>query len=118
MSIREASPPGQYPTLPAGSDRRAPWACRESTEEAYVAWIRRCIVFHNKRHPAEMGASAARVRRGCTLTQISISSGRILVRRVQGTATMPARAPPPLIVLNTISGDGARSRSDSEAAES
>ena len=26
------------------------------TEEAYVAWIRRFIVFHDKRHPAEMGA--------------------------------------------------------------
>ncbi len=65
MSIRAASPLGQYPTLPAGGDRRAPWACRESgppeppkprlldrvrqalrarhlsrrTEEAYVAWI-------------------------------------------------------------------------------
>ena len=26
------------------------------TEEAYVAWIRRYIVFHDKRHPAEMGA--------------------------------------------------------------
>ena len=25
------------------------------TEEAYVAWIRRFIFFHNKRHPAEMG---------------------------------------------------------------
>ena len=26
------------------------------TEDAYVAWIRRYIVFHGKRHPAEMGA--------------------------------------------------------------
>lgn len=26
------------------------------TEEAYVDWIRRFILFHNKRHPAEMGA--------------------------------------------------------------
>jgi site-specific recombinase XerD len=26
------------------------------TEEAYVAWIRRFILFHDKRHPAEMGA--------------------------------------------------------------
>ena len=82
MSIREASPPGQSSTPAAGGDRRAPWACRESgppeppkprlldrvrqalrarhlgrrTEEAYVAWIRRFIVFHDKRHPAEMGA--------------------------------------------------------------
>ena len=27
------------------------------TEEAYVVWIRRFIVFHDKRHPAEMGAA-------------------------------------------------------------
>ena len=27
------------------------------TEEAYVAWIRRYIIFHGKRHPMEMGAS-------------------------------------------------------------
>jgi integron integrase len=27
------------------------------TEEAYVAWIRRFIVFHRKTHPAQMGAS-------------------------------------------------------------
>jgi integron integrase len=27
------------------------------TEEAYVAWIRRFIFFHDKRHPAEMGAA-------------------------------------------------------------
>ena len=26
------------------------------TEDTYVAWIRRYIFFHNKRHPAEMGA--------------------------------------------------------------
>lgn len=25
------------------------------TEESYVAWIRRFIVFHGKRHPIEMG---------------------------------------------------------------
>lgn len=27
------------------------------TEKAYVAWIRRYILFHGKRHPAEMGAA-------------------------------------------------------------
>jgi len=29
---------------------------RRRTERAYVGWIRRCILFHGKRHPAEMGA--------------------------------------------------------------
>jgi hypothetical protein len=27
------------------------------TEKAYVAWIRRYVLFHGKRHPAEMGAT-------------------------------------------------------------
>jgi len=27
------------------------------TEEAYVSWIRRFILFHDKRHPREMGAA-------------------------------------------------------------
>ena len=27
------------------------------TEEAYVTWIRRFIVFHNKRHPSELGGT-------------------------------------------------------------
>lgn len=30
------------------------------TEEAYIGWIRRFILFHNKRHPAEMGADEVR----------------------------------------------------------
>lgn len=30
------------------------------TEEAYVQWIRRFIVFHGKRHPAEMGEAEVR----------------------------------------------------------
>lgn len=25
------------------------------TEQAYVDWVRRFILFHHKRHPAEMG---------------------------------------------------------------
>jgi hypothetical protein len=80
MAIREASSLGHHSTRPAGG--RVPWVCQESgspeppkprlldrvrqalrarhlsrrTEEAYVAWIRRFIVFHDKRHPAEMGA--------------------------------------------------------------
>jgi site-specific recombinase XerD len=27
------------------------------TEESYIAWIRRFILFHRKRHPAEMGTA-------------------------------------------------------------
>ena len=31
--------------------------CSLRTEKAYVGWIRRYILFHGKRHPAEMGAA-------------------------------------------------------------
>jgi hypothetical protein len=30
------------------------------TEKAYVAWIRRYIFFHDKRHPADMGRPKSR----------------------------------------------------------
>jgi site-specific recombinase XerD len=30
------------------------------TEEAYVQWVRRFILFHNKRHPKDMGAEEVR----------------------------------------------------------
>lgn len=26
------------------------------TEKSYISWIKRYILFHNKRHPREMGA--------------------------------------------------------------
>ncbi len=81
MAIVEASARVQYATLRAGSGRISAWSVREGgppappkprllkrvrqalqarhmsrrTEEAYVAWIRRFIFFHGKRHPAEMG---------------------------------------------------------------
>jgi integron integrase len=31
------------------------------TEKVYISWIKRFILFHNKRHPAEMGAEEIRV---------------------------------------------------------
>ena len=31
-----------------------------STEQAYVAWIRRFILFHRKRHPRDMGEAEIR----------------------------------------------------------
>src|SRR5215831_17341403 len=55
--------PGAGPAgLPSGQPRlldrvRAAIRARHyslRTEEAYVAWIRRFILFHDKRHPAEM----------------------------------------------------------------
>ncbi len=82
MVRSHARAPVSYGAPPEGSQRRSVWAVRETspaepprprlldrvrealrarhmsrrTEESYVAWIRRYIFFHGKRHPAEMGA--------------------------------------------------------------
>ena len=57
--VREAGP--AEPPKPRLLDRvRAALGVRHysrRTEEAYVAWIRRYILFHGKRHPADMGSS-------------------------------------------------------------
>ena len=58
---RETSPPASGPRPPRLLDRvreavRARHYSRR-TEKAYVAWIRRYILFHGKRHPSEMGAA-------------------------------------------------------------
>jgi integrase-like protein len=57
-AVHEAAPPS--PPGPRLLDRvRAALRLRHysrRTEKAYVAWIRRYIVFHGKRHPAEIGA--------------------------------------------------------------
>jgi len=56
--VHETAPPG--PPKPRLLDRvREALRTRHysrRTEEAYVAWIRRYILFHGKRHPGEMGA--------------------------------------------------------------
>ena len=57
-AVREPDPP---PPRPPRLFDRAREAARvrhysRRTESAYLAWIRRFIFFHGKRHPAEMGA--------------------------------------------------------------
>ena len=58
LTVREDSP--AEPSKPRLLDRvRAALRARHysrRTEDAYVAWIRRYILFHEKRHPADMGA--------------------------------------------------------------
>ena len=55
--VRESPPPDAPKPRLLDRVRQAIRARHYSrrTEEAYVAWIRRYIVFHGKRHPAEMG---------------------------------------------------------------
>ena len=59
LAVRETTPTG--PPKPRLLDRvrlalqARHWSRR--TEKTYVAWIRRYILFHGQRHPAEMGAA-------------------------------------------------------------
>ena len=57
LAVREAEPPGAPKPRLLDRVRDAIRARHYSrrTEKAYVAWIRRYIFFHGKRHPAEMG---------------------------------------------------------------
>jgi integron integrase len=54
---RQAVPPAKPRLLDRVREvlRRKHYSIR--TEEAYIDWIKRYIFFHNKRHPAEMGAA-------------------------------------------------------------
>ena len=51
------------------------------TEEAYVGWVRRFILFHNKRHPAEMGEPEINQ----FLTHLAVSRERISVNSKPST---------------------------------
>jgi len=58
-SVREAGPPAVPKPRLLDRVREAVRARHYSrrTEKAYVHWIKRYIFFHDKRHPAEMGAA-------------------------------------------------------------
>jgi integron integrase len=58
LVARESVPPAPRPPRLLDRVRDAVRARHYSrrTEKAYVAWIRRYILFHGKRHPSEMGA--------------------------------------------------------------
>lgn len=58
LTVREAPPPVPRPPRLLDRVRAAVRARHYSrrTEKTYVSWVRRYILFHGKRHPAEMGA--------------------------------------------------------------
>ena len=58
LRVGEADPPGAPKLRLLDRVRAAIRAKHYSrpTEKAYVGWIRRYILFHDKRHPADMGA--------------------------------------------------------------
>jgi hypothetical protein len=58
--VRQAAAPcsgtqGEKKLLDRVRDALRLWHYSLRTEECYVSWITRYIIFHNKRHPAEMG---------------------------------------------------------------
>jgi hypothetical protein len=56
--LREATPsPRQPRLLDRVRDARRVRHYSRRTEKAYVAWTRRYILFHGKRHPSGMGAA-------------------------------------------------------------
>ncbi len=59
LAVRETGPGGASKSRLLDRVREALRTRHYSrrTEETYVAWIRRYILFHGKRHPAEMGAA-------------------------------------------------------------
>src|SRR5262245_31523065 len=63
-SIRDSKPRPRADFLPSGQTATSGSRVREAlrirhysrrTEEVYVAWIRRYLLFHDNRHPAEIG---------------------------------------------------------------
>ena len=55
LAVRETSPPAKPRLLDRVREALRTRHYSRRTEEAYVAWIRRYIFFHGKRHPAELG---------------------------------------------------------------
>jgi Phage integrase, N-terminal SAM-like domain len=83
LVIRESSPISPRPPKLLDRVREANRLRHgsRSTEKSYVGWIRRYILFHGKRHPAEMGAPMTCPTPGC--------SGRHLA--LLGAAAEPGR---------------------------
>ena len=62
-------------------------------EEAYVAWIKRYIVFHNRHHPRDMGAEEIRA----FLTYLAVD--RRVAASTQNVALKRIRSPKALILF-------------------
>ena len=56
------------------------------TEDAYVDWVRRFVLFHDKRHPREMGAAEKNWK---NLGQTELSPIPLLLSTVSSGAPLP-----------------------------
>jgi hypothetical protein len=57
------------------------------TEQAYVGWIRRYIIFHGKRHPAEMG----KLELEMLLTSLAVQRNVSASTQTQALSALPQR---------------------------
>jgi len=67
---------------------------RRRTEEAYVYWIRKYILFHGKRHPREMGEAPVKAHVSAS-TQNQALSGLLFLYRAVLHVDLGEIAPPP-----------------------
>jgi len=76
LAVREANPPASRPPRLLDRVRQAIRIRHYSrrTEKAYVAWTRRYILFHGKRHPSEMGAAEMTQYLSSLATQGNVSA--------------------------------------------
>jgi len=117
-ALRDVSPAGPPPPRLLDRVRQALQTLHRSrrTQKAYVGWIRRYILFHSKRHPAEMGArevtqfltSLAVVRHVAASTQNQALAALLFLYRVVLEQNLPwlddvvrARRPEHLPVVMT-----------------
>lgn len=56
-----------------------------STKKAYLSWIRRFILFHDKRHPSEMGEVEIETFLTCLAVVLSKGDVRALLNQLSGT---------------------------------
>ena len=59
------------------------------TEQAYIHWIKRFILFHHKRHPNEMGVPEIEA----FLTRLAVNENELAIERGQN-GTTPGTLPP------------------------
>ena len=71
MEHQPQNPPRQKKLLEQVRDILRILEYAKRTEQAYIQWIRRFILFHNKRHPREMGASEVKA----FLTHLAVTNG-------------------------------------------
>jgi len=72
------------------------------TEETYVDWIRRYILFHHKRHPHKMGSSEIEA----FLTHLAVD--RNVAASTQNPCTEPAEVRPSVLCCFSIARSSRR----------